>query len=281
MAAMIRTSTLTGLRAPQAFDHALLEHAEQLDLDFQRQITDLVEEERGLVGGFEPADLPRERARIRALLAAEQLALDEGGRNGRAAHADHRPLMARAEVVHRLRHHLLARSCFAEQQDGGGRGRDLLDLREHVLDGGAFRDHRTRRPQHLHRSRRTCACLHDHAILQPADLVERLLQPVVSGPARKRLTHDAGDETQTFDDDGRPLLFPCHRPQHQGQHGFTVSRWRQTHHGTGSESAATKRVAIGIGQVVHRREAAGFACLQAGDHERERRHRQRRLGSRA
>ena len=147
MAAMMRTSTLIGLRAPQAFDHALLQHAEQLDLDFHRQIADLVEEQRGLVGGFEPADLPRERARIRALLAAEQLALDEGRRNGRAAHADHRPLMARAQVVNRLRHHLLARACFAEQQDGGGRGRDLFDLREHLLDGGAFRPERVGHPE--------------------------------------------------------------------------------------------------------------------------------------
>ena len=129
---------LDGLRAPEAFDDALLKHAQQLDLDLHRQFTDLVEKQRGLVGGFEPADLPRERARVRALLAAEQLALDERRRNRRAAHADHRPLTARAEVVNRLRHHFLARSRFAEQQDGGGRGRDLSDLRQHLPDGRAL-----------------------------------------------------------------------------------------------------------------------------------------------
>jgi len=77
---------LDRLRAPQAFEDALLKRAEQLGLDFHRQITDLVEEERGLVGGFEPADLPAERAGERAPLAPEQLAFDERGRNGRAAH---------------------------------------------------------------------------------------------------------------------------------------------------------------------------------------------------
>ena len=87
---------------------------------------------------FEPPDLPRNRVCVRALFAAEQLALDEGRRNRRAAHADHPALTARAEVVNRPRHHFLARSRFTEQQDGGGRWRDLSDLRQHPLDGRAL-----------------------------------------------------------------------------------------------------------------------------------------------
>jgi len=88
---------------------------------------------------------------------------------------DHRPLMARAEVMNHLRHHLLARSCFAQQENGGRRGRDLFDLAEHLLDGGALRDHRTRRPQHLDFSAKLRILQHD-AIAQPADLLERAMQ---------------------------------------------------------------------------------------------------------
>ena len=109
---MMRTSTLIGLRAAQALDDALLQHAQQLDLHLQRQFADLVEEQRRLIGGFEAADLPRQRAGVGAALAAEQLALDQRGGNRGAADADHRPLMTRAEVVNRLREHFLARCRF-------------------------------------------------------------------------------------------------------------------------------------------------------------------------
>ena len=165
MAAMMRTSTLIGLRAPQAFDDALLEHAEQLDLDFHRQIADLVEEERGLVGGFEPADLPRERAGVRALLAAEQLALDERRRNGGAADADHLALTPRAQVVNRLRHDFLARSRFAEQQDGGGRRRDLSICASTSLDGGALHPFRHFSLSHgvLCLQQRACRVVNHHS----------------------------------------------------------------------------------------------------------------------
>ena len=83
-----------------------------------------------MVGGFEAADLARQRAGVGAALAAEQLALDERARDGGAADADHRPVMARTEVVDRLGEHFLAGAGLAEQQHRGRRRRDLLDLRE-------------------------------------------------------------------------------------------------------------------------------------------------------
>ena len=47
--------------------------------DVEGQVADLVEEQRRRVGQLEAADLPRKRAGERALLVAEELALDEGG----------------------------------------------------------------------------------------------------------------------------------------------------------------------------------------------------------
>ena len=58
-------------------DLALLQHAQQLRLRAQAHVADLVEEERAAVGLLELADLLRGGAGERALLVAEQLALDQ------------------------------------------------------------------------------------------------------------------------------------------------------------------------------------------------------------
>ena len=110
------------------------------------------------------------------------------------------PLMARAQVVNRLRHHFLARSGFAEQQDGGGRGRDLFDLREHLSGWRRFPRPIGRDVLSTITSSAKFGVLQRQAIAQPAELVERLLQRFVAGTARKRLAHDAGNQTQMFDD---------------------------------------------------------------------------------
>src|SRR5262245_12189734 len=90
---------LDALRAAEALDLTLLEHAQQLDLDVGRQIADFVEEDRGAIGQLEAPDLPRQRAGEGALLATEQLALDQRRRDGRAVDADHLPAAPRAHVV--------------------------------------------------------------------------------------------------------------------------------------------------------------------------------------
>ena len=74
---MMRVSTLIDLRAAQPLDLPLFEDAKQLDLHVERQVADLVEEDRRLVGQLEASDLPRQRAGERALFPAEQLAFDQ------------------------------------------------------------------------------------------------------------------------------------------------------------------------------------------------------------
>jgi hypothetical protein len=71
---MIRNVHLDRLSAPQAFDHAFLEHAQQLDLDLGLQLADLVEKQGRLVGGFEASNLARQGPGVSAAFAAEQLA---------------------------------------------------------------------------------------------------------------------------------------------------------------------------------------------------------------
>ena len=56
-------STFSGLRVADAEDDALLERAQQLHLEVERQLADLVEEERALVGRLELAGPRRDRRR--------------------------------------------------------------------------------------------------------------------------------------------------------------------------------------------------------------------------
>ncbi len=68
---------LLGLAVADAEDDALLQRAQQLHLQVQRQLADLVEEERALVGDLELAGPRRDGAGERALHVPEELALDQ------------------------------------------------------------------------------------------------------------------------------------------------------------------------------------------------------------
>ena len=82
-------------RAAETLELALLQHAQQLGLQLQRDLADLVEKHRAAVGQLEPADPLADGAGERALLVAEQLALEQAGRN-RGAVQLHKRLLAAA-----------------------------------------------------------------------------------------------------------------------------------------------------------------------------------------
>ena len=70
-------------RAAEPLELLLLQHAQQLRLELERNVADLVEEERAAVGELEAADLLRDRAGERAALVAEELALEKPRRESR------------------------------------------------------------------------------------------------------------------------------------------------------------------------------------------------------
>jgi hypothetical protein len=72
-----------GHRAADALELALLQHAQQLGLQGRRDLADLVEQQRAAVGQLEAALAHPVGAGERALLVAEQLALEQGRRTGR------------------------------------------------------------------------------------------------------------------------------------------------------------------------------------------------------
>ena len=74
--------------AADAAELAGLQRPQHLGLGGQAHVADLVEEEGAAVGDLEQAALAADRAGEGALLVAEELALDELGRDGRAVHLD-------------------------------------------------------------------------------------------------------------------------------------------------------------------------------------------------
>ena len=131
---------LHGLVAADALELALLQRAEQLDLHLHREVADLVEEQRAAVGELEAAAAALHRAREAALLVAEQLGLEDAGRERRAVDAHERLLLARRVDVDRVRDELLAGAGLAAQEHRRRHRRDLADLVEHLAQGRRVTD---------------------------------------------------------------------------------------------------------------------------------------------
>src|SRR6266446_3814485 len=94
-------------RAAEPLEFLLLKDAEELRLELERDVADLVEEERPAVCQLEASDPLRDRAREGAALVAEQLALEKARRDGGAVDLDEGPLATSAQVVNRARDQLL------------------------------------------------------------------------------------------------------------------------------------------------------------------------------
>ena len=103
-------------RAADALELALLQDAQQLRLHLQRQLADLVEEQRAAVGQLEAAGSGRDRAGERAPLVPEQLALEQRRRAWRRSSRATNGRSRAAEVVDRPRDELLAGARLAEDQ---------------------------------------------------------------------------------------------------------------------------------------------------------------------
>ena len=117
-----------GAAAAYRLELLLLEDAEQLDLSFERQLTDFVQEDRAPVRQLEAAHTPVNSPRERTLDVTEQLALDQPGGDGAAVHLHQRPFLARAAVMDRPRDQLLPGPGLAQDEHRSIRGRDLLHL---------------------------------------------------------------------------------------------------------------------------------------------------------
>ena len=166
---------MQGLRGAEPLELAGLQHAQQLGLHLERQLADLVEEDRAPVRQLEAAGRAGDRAGEGALLVAEELALDERGGQGRAVHRDERPAPAGAAVVDGARHQLLAGPGLAEHEHRRVGRRHLAHLPQQRGERRAPAD------DLLELARPADLLLQDHvlglqALLELAHLAEALLE---------------------------------------------------------------------------------------------------------
>ena len=121
-------------------DLAFLQRAQQLDLRFERQFADFVEEQRAAVGFLEFADASVDGARERALLVAEQDAFDQVFRDRAAVDGDERLAGALAFALDGACDQFLADAALAFDENGDVRCGRALAERDDALHGVAAHD---------------------------------------------------------------------------------------------------------------------------------------------
>ena len=130
----------TRLLVANSPDFTLLQDAQQLCLQSERQLADFVQEDRSAVGGFEEARLVRARPGEGAAHVAEQLGLEQRLRNRCAVDANERLTRARARAVNRARNNFLPSAALTRDQDGGIVLGDAGDELERLAHRGACDD---------------------------------------------------------------------------------------------------------------------------------------------
>ena len=122
----MRVSTAIPLAPADPLDDAFLEEAQQLDLERQRDVAHLIEEQRPALRQFDLADVRLDRAGERAALVAEQLGLEQVLGDGGAIDRDELAL-APALLVHGPGEQLLAGAASPQEHHGHVGGRHALD----------------------------------------------------------------------------------------------------------------------------------------------------------
>ena len=117
------------LGSADALELSLLQGPQQLDLQLVRKVVDVVDEDGAPVGALEVADVLPVGARERALLMAEDGALEEALRDDPAVDGDEGAVGTRAGAVQRPGHQLLARAAFSLDEHGGFSYRDQLQAK--------------------------------------------------------------------------------------------------------------------------------------------------------
>src|SRR5439155_8811588 len=119
-----------GTGRPDPVEGLFLKDAEELRLMDGPQLADLVQEDLSAVGLLEIPLPLRDGAGEATPDVAEQLALEQLGRDGGHVNRDERPTGAGARAVGRPREQLLARSGLARYQNRQRRARRLLQIPE-------------------------------------------------------------------------------------------------------------------------------------------------------
>ena len=141
---------LYGLLPAHALEFPVLEDAQDLYLHVLVDFAYLVQKEGALVRELETPPRPRLGPREGAFLVAEELALEETLRQGRAVDLDEGAALARREVVYRVGYELLAYARLAGDEDARLGRRHAADEVEYLLHLRARAHHAARLALGLH-----------------------------------------------------------------------------------------------------------------------------------
>ena len=230
---------LARLRRSQALELPFLKHAQQLGLQLERQVADFIEKERPPVCDLETPMTWIHGAGECAALVAEQLALDQRGRQRRAVDADERALASRAPIVQRPREQLLARACIACQEHRRVGGRDLHHPGEALAQGRTFSDDFVKSLQMLDFLAQVHV-LGTHPPRQPIDLASKLVKRRFLFRAKHGRRHAFRNQAQRLNNlraecGGRLRRGPSQRARHVAPYGHR-------HGNVGPDGDAVRRV---------------------------------------
>src|SRR6266478_6871410 len=107
------------LRASQALELLILQNAQQLGLQLQRNVSNLVEQQSALIRQFQPAEPLAYRSGESSFLVAEQFAFQQSRGNGGAVQLDEVAVPAPAHAVNQTRYAFFAGPGFACADDRG------------------------------------------------------------------------------------------------------------------------------------------------------------------
>src|SRR5258708_39084498 len=106
-----------GLFGP-ALELTLLQHTQELGLQFERDLAYFIEKYRSSIGQFEAADALCDRASEGAFLVAKEFTFQQTRGNSSAIELHEGIVMTRAEIMDGSRNQLFAGSGFAVDEDG-------------------------------------------------------------------------------------------------------------------------------------------------------------------
>ena len=245
---------------------AFLQDPEQLDLNLLGKIAHLVQEDRRAVGPFETPRLPRQGSRKGAFLAAEQLAFNEGARQGGTVDLDHGSVPARTAVVNGTGQQLLPRARFPQQQNGRVGGRHLPHLGEDPQHGRALPDDESVGVQGLSVLTEGDVFLLE-LIPELADLGQSLPELLLGPGSCQGIAQHLGGKPQARDQGVRPGSFlgdlvEGQRPNHPG----ALDRQREGHARFGARIAQARPV-MGrlLRKLIHTGEDEGLSTEHLGE----------------
>src|SRR5580658_1168822 len=122
------------IRTAQPAYFRLLDHAQQLGLRGERHLSDLIEQERPVLGLFETSEAACSGARKRPFFVAEQLTLYKALGQRSAIHGHKRAAASRTQAMNRAGHQFLACAALTGDQNRGGARRYLPDESEDFLN---------------------------------------------------------------------------------------------------------------------------------------------------